>query len=190
MNPGIQSLWIILTVMIPGLVFFGTSGILITLLGINISYLSNITSSETLSISVLFAIMFTLQLFGIATESLAFRFGPYRHKDPEYQKAFDMRYEIIATMDPERDYHVERILGQFFMSHNIAVGMVINSIWTVIYSFVIVKRFDLPVIVTASMLLAITSLSLYVSHNRFFQSCKALHTHIHKLGPHVTSQNE
>ncbi len=125
---------------------------------INVAFLKDIDNSETLSISILFAIMFTLQLFGIAVESLAFRYGPYKHKNREYQKAFNKRYEIIATMDPQKDYHVERILGQFFMSHNIAVGMTINLTWIVIYLFLIVKRFDVMAITISSILLVITDL--------------------------------
>jgi len=181
MNPGIQSLWIILTVMVPGIVFYGTFRIITGVLAINMQFLETIDESQTLSISVLFAIMFTLQMFGIVIETLAFKFGPYRHKNKEYQKAFNKRYEIIATMDPQKDYHVERILGQFFMSHNIAVGMIINLIWTLIYLFIIDRRFDLLGIATALMLFIITICALYVPYNRFNQSCKALHAHIHKI---------
>lgn len=167
--------------MVPGIVFYGVFRVLLYSLDINISFLEDIDKSETLSISILFAIMFTLQLFGIAIESLAFRFGPYKHKNREYQKAFNKRYEIIATMDPQKDYHVERILGQFFMSHNIAVGMTINLTWVVTYLFLIVKRFDVIAITILSILLVITLFSLYVPCNRFNQSCKALHAHIHKI---------
>jgi hypothetical protein len=181
-KPGIQSLWIILTVMVPGLVFYGTFRILIALLGIEISFLEYLDKAgEALSVSVLFSIMFTIQLFGIVTESISFKFGPYKHKNPKYQLAFEKRYEIIATMDPEKDYHIERILGQFFMSHNIAVGMLINFVWTVIYLFVIKWRFDFPAIATESIFLIVTIFSLYVPFNRFNQSCKALHAHIHKI---------
>ncbi len=182
MNPGIQSLWIILTVIVPGLVFYGTFRILTGVLGVNLPFLAKIDQAgDAVSISILFAVMFTLQFFGITAESLAFKYGPYKHKNGKYQNAFNKRYEIIATMDPEKDYHVERILGQFFMSHNIAVGMIINLLWTVIYLFIIVKRFDSTAVVTALILLIITVLSVYIPYNRFYQSCKALYAHLHKV---------
>ncbi len=182
MNPGIQSLWIILTVMVPGLVFYGTFRILAGVLGISLPFLTGLDKAgDAVSISILFAVMFTLQFFGIATESLAFKYGPYKHKKPEYQKAFRKRYQIIATMDPAKDYHVERIVAQFFMSHNIAVGMIINFTWTATYLFIVAKRCDRAAVITALALLIVTLFSAYVPYNRFKQSCEALYAHLHKV---------
>jgi hypothetical protein len=181
MKPAIQSLWIILTVMVPGIVSYGTFRILVAVLGIQIPFLDAVDKSEGLSISVVMAIMFTLQFFGITIETIAFKIGPYRHDNAEYQKAFAKRYEIIATMDPEKDYHVERILGQFYMSHNIAVGMVLNFLWVLSYEYLLLRRFDTVSLVTGDILAVITILVLYVPYNRFSQSCQALHAHLGKL---------
>jgi len=181
MKPAIQSLWIILTVMVPGIVSYGTFRILVAVLGIQIPFLDAVDKSEGLSISVVMAIMFTLQFFGITIETIAFKIGPYRHDNAEYQKAFDKRYEIIATMDPEKDYHVERILGQFYMSHNIAVGMVLNFLWVLSYEYLLLRRLDTVSLVTGDILAVITILALYVPYNRFSQSCEALHAHLGKL---------
>jgi len=181
MDVGIQSLWIILTVMVPGIVFYGTFRILLAVLGISFPFVAAIDASEYLSISVIFAIMFTLQIFGIVIETIAFKIGPYKHKDPKYQEAFEKRYEIIATMDPDKDYHIERIVSQFFMSHNIAVGMVINLLWVIIYEFFILNRFDSSTLIVVFIFSIITLCSLYIPYNRFEQSCKALHAHIDKL---------
>ena len=181
MNPGIQSLWIILTVMIPGVVSYGIFRIIISILKIYLPIISNLEQSETTSICVILAIMFLLQLVGITTETIAYRFGPYKHKNKELQKAFDKRYEIISKLDPKKDYHVERILGQFFMSHNISIGMIINLIWVIIYEFIIVKANDLVTFMIIICLFIITILSIYVAINRFNQASKVLLTHIHKL---------
>ena len=119
MDVGYESLWIILTVMVPGLVFYGCLRFLISYLEVThliigpLSPLATIPQSDTLYLCILFAIMFLLQLFGIATESFFFSEGPYRHKDKLYQDAFDKRYIIISKMDPDKDYHVERILANF-----------------------------------------------------------------------------
>ncbi len=177
----IESLWVILTVIIPGLVFYTMFRILTSILEISLPFLANIEGSETLFFGVIITLGFVIQFFGIVAESLAFKIGPYKHANSEYQKAFDNRYEIISMMDPEKDYHVERILGQFFMSHNIAIGILINFGWTVTYLFVIGKRFDSTAIAISSILSVITIFSLYVPCNRFGQSCKALHTHLSKL---------
>jgi hypothetical protein len=151
------------------------------LLGISAPFLAGVDASESLSFGIITTIGFILQFFGIAAESVCFKFGPYKHANPEYQKAFDKKYELISLMNPEKDYHVERILGQFFMSHNIAIGMLINLVWTVTYLFGIANRFDSTAVVTTSILFVITIFSLYVPCNRFGQACKVLHTHLFKL---------
>jgi len=181
MDPRIQSLWIMLTVMVPGIVFYGVFRVLVTVLEIDIPFLVVLDSTESLLICVLFAIIFVLQIFGIVVESVAFRIGPYKHKNPQFQKAFERRYEIIATMDPEKDCHIERIIGQFFMSHNIAVGMVINLCWVIYYEFFILEQFDSATILTVQLLIGVTAASIYIPLNRFLQSCKALHAHMGDL---------
>lgn len=173
----IESLWIILTVLIPAIVFYGTLRILLAVLGIDHPFLGRIDESETLITSILFVTGFTIQFFGIVAEDVAFKFGPYKHKDPKYQEAFDKRYEIIATMDPEENYHVERILGMFYMSHNIAIGMFFNSLWAVFYAIAI--RPETVPFVAASAIVIVTLVSIYIPINRFGISCKILYAYLH-----------
>jgi len=191
MKPAIESLWIILTVMIPGIVFYGTFRMLIAVLEINIPFLATLDEVETLFIAVLFAIMFIVQIFGIVLEDVAFRIGPYKHtkaskrnggpSPEELQRAFDNKYRIIALMDPDRDVHIERNLAQFFMSHNISVGMGMNLLWVVIYEFFILFRFDAITVPTFVLLLATTLAAVYVTYTRFHNSSKMLHTCYHRL---------
>ena len=177
MDVGIQSLWIILTVMVPGLVFYGVFWILAKYLNIMPSIIGELQTSETLYLCLLFAVMFILQLFGIATESLFFEYGPYRHKNEAYQNAFDNKYLIISKMDPEKDYHIERIICQFFMSHNIAVGLTLNLVWMSIYFFYLKNNLQPNYKILFVGLLLITMLSWYVSYRRFILSCEVLHSH-------------
>jgi hypothetical protein len=207
MDVGIQSLWIILTVMVPGLVFYGTFWLISFYLKLS-EALSFIDKSETTSLAVLFALMFTLQLFGIATESFFFKFGPYKHKNREYQSAFDRRYEIISSMDPEKDYHVERILSQFFMSHNIAVGMTINLLLVMAFLFGgpedsinqdIINTSNIPNYslddeasrgnIIFIIILIITMLSWFVSYNRFHQSCNVLYNYTQRTQGSKAEEN-
>jgi hypothetical protein len=175
---GIQSIWIILTVIIPGLVFYGTLRVLMAIFGISFPFLATIDSSELLTLCILFAIMLTLQVFGITIETIAYEIGPYKHKNPEYQAAFEKKYEIIATIDPEKRSETVRILSQFFMSHNIAIGMTINLSWVIIYEFLVLHRFDPLTILVTALLLVITIYAIYIPYNRFNQACKALNAHI------------
>ena len=99
MDVGIQSLWIILTVMVPGLVSYGVFWVLAKYLDIKSLIIGESLESETLYLCLLFAVMFILQLFGIATESLFFEYGPYRHENEAYQNAFNNRYIIISKLE-------------------------------------------------------------------------------------------
>ena len=190
-KPSIESLWIILTVILPGIVFYGTFRVLVAVLGISIPFLVTLDEVETLFITVLFAIMFIVQLFGIVLEDVALRFGPYRHtKDlkrnegvslKDLQKAFDNKYQIIALMDPDKDIHVERCLAQFFMSHNIAVGMGINLLWVSVYEFLVLCRFDIITVTTFVVLLVITLAAMYVPYTRFHNSSKMLNACLKSL---------
>ena len=173
-----------MTVVIPGVVFYGTFRALVAVLGINIPFLTTLDDTESLLIAVLFAIMFILQMFGIVLEDIAFRYWPYKHTKKirrngeipvkDLQKAFDNKYQIIALMDPEKNVHVERCLGQFFMSHNIAVGMGINLLWVTIYEFFVLFHFDVISILTFAILLTITLASIWVPYTRFHNSSKML----------------
>ena len=84
-------------------------------------------------------------------------------------------------MDPDRDVHIERNLAQFFMSHNILVGMEMNLLWMVIYEFFILFRFDTITFPTFVLLLTTTLAAVYVAYNRFHNSSKMLHTCYHRL---------
>lgn len=184
-------MWIILTVIIPGLVFYGTFRVLVFVLGIDIPFLIKLDSTESLLIAVLFAIMFIIQMFGIILEDIAFRFWPYKHtkniarnkglKYNELQEAFDNKYQIIALMDPNKNVHVERCLAQFFMSHNIAVGMGINLLWITIYEFIVLFRFDTITILTFVVLFVITLASIWVPYTRFHNSSKMLYVCMKEL---------
>ena len=185
-KPAIESLWIILTVMIPGIVFYGTFRVLVAVLEINIPFLATLDEVETLFIAVLFAIMFILQFFGIVLEDIAFKIGPYKHtkalkrnswqSPKDLQDAFDNKYRIIALIDPDENVHVERCLAQFFMSHNIAVGMGINLLWVIIYEFFVLCRFDTITVPTFVILLATTLAACWVPYTRFHNSSKMLYT--------------
>ena len=185
MKSQIESLWIILTVLIPGLVFYTTFRILTGILEINMSSLTTIDESNTLFFGIIITLGFMIQFIGISTESLAFKIGPYKCKKPKYQIAFEKRYEIISMMDPEKNHHVERIVGQFFMSHNIAIGVLINLAWTAVYLLISVKRFDSTAIIILSVLSIMSIFSLYVPYNRFKQSCKSLYPHLSKINKEI-----
>ncbi|MEL4306444.1 hypothetical protein [Methanococcoides sp. LMO-2] len=175
----VENLWIILTVLIPSIIFYTIFRVLTLVLEINIPLLKYIETSDTLFIGIIITLGFIIQLFGIATESLIFKIGYCVYKKPEYKKAFKDKYKIIATMDSDKGCNIERIVAQLFMSHNIAVGMLINFSWTCIY-ILLVQRFDSIAIVVVVVLAIITMVSMYVPINRFNQTCEVLHSYSSK----------
>jgi hypothetical protein len=171
-------------------------------LEINIPFIANIDESETLFIGVIITLGFVIQFFGITAEEYAFRHNIYKCTDGDcyddccddcdanckaahkaaYKTAFKKRDEIIAKLPPGNDYHVERILAQFFMSHNIAIVMFIMFLFTLFYtaymlllSLLYTKRFDSTILAVLLGLLFITPFSFYVPYTRYKYSCKVLY---------------
>ena len=103
-----------------------------------LSPLATIPQSDTLYLCILFAIMFLTAVIGIANLN---HFSLV--KGLIGIKTNCIRMHLIKDIlsfqkSTYKDYHVECILSQFFMSHNIAVGLSINSIvWVSIYLFAI-----------------------------------------------------
>ncbi|MDA0525160.1 hypothetical protein [Methanococcoides alaskense] len=76
----VENLWITLTVLIPGIIFYTIFRVLTLVLEINIPFLTYVDTSDTLFIGVIISLGFIIQLFGIAIESLAIKTDIYKHK--------------------------------------------------------------------------------------------------------------
>ncbi len=176
------TLWYTLTVIIPGLVLYGSFRVLVGLFEIQLPWLETIDGSVILTVSVVIAIGMLVQVLGIALEDVLFKRGPYKHKKgfcarcnnhkgSELQDAFNRRYEILALF-PEKASRVEYILGQFFMSHNIAIGMTIIISWL---AFKLWGRYsaEFNVLLLIVMVIAL-GLLWYIPYNRFHMSSDAL----------------
>jgi len=178
MKLAVQSLWLLLTVFFPGLVFLTVFGLVAALLSVEFAVLERLPGSELAYMGLVFVVGFVIQFAGIATESVAFKWGPYRHRnDWRRQQVFDRKYEILATADPDKDHQVEFALGQFFMAHNIAIAMVINWLFWVTH-FVLKDETGGDtaggVILGLSVL---TLLSLYVPLSMFDKATRVLAAH-------------
>jgi hypothetical protein len=183
-----------MTVVIPGMVFYGTLRVLLGLFGISSTLLVAFDKSETLTISLILACGILLQVVGIIVECIAFKYGPYRHaeagmaerwkkmelgKKKENEKigkqyVWDRKYDVIATMTEGNETKVEYILAQFFMSHNISIAMMIHTIWILVYVLrsgtVITSGHQL----TSVMVIFLTIFSFYIPYNRFNMSSNVL----------------
>lgn len=131
----LDNVWIILTVAIPGLVFYTTFEIWTNILGLNIDFFSDINESATIFVAFVIALGFIIQLVGIVIEDIAFKHGFYLSKKVNHENIFENKEIIISDNCSGNTYYVERILAQFFMSNNIATSFVLNSLGMVIYVF-------------------------------------------------------
>ncbi len=166
---------------------------------------------EILTIGIMIASGIVIQLVGIVMEDIAFRIGPYKHYNRDKAKEFkkedflkieesaknsnekkklglqyvwEKKYEILATWTDRNQSQIEYRLAQFFMSHNIAVGMVIHLIWVIAFSLWIgitmpeevFENFEITIIVLS----IITVLSIYIPINRFHNSSRSLYAFYRK----------
>lgn len=199
-------LWFALTVLVPGTVIFAVYRVLVAALGFAPPWISMLDGSEVLTASVIVGIGLFVQVFGIIIEDVFFGVKPrnvrglrlllkrfvdripkvYRHPrgDCDRCKASGKRldgafdgYESTFANHPDDAARVEAIVAQFFMSHNIAVGLVFVSIWAT-YWFT-----HLPGTTTfaiAAVSIALTISAWYVAYNRYHRSSQALlHFHEH-----------
>ena len=195
MFSGLNSLWFIMTVVIPGMVFYGSLRVLMGLFGMGATFLAAFDNAEILTISMILACGILLQVVGIIVECVAFRFGPYRHSRAEEtvkwatmelsekrknesigkQYVWDRKYDVIATMTEGNETKVEYILAQFFMSHNVAITMIIHTIWTLIYILRLGTATTPGHQLAFLIVLIITIFSSYIPLNRFNMSSKVLY---------------
>ena len=173
----IQSLWLMLTAVVPGIVFYGTLRIFIAIFKIDITFLIQVDQSATLSFSILTAIIFLHQVVAIVLELLLMKIGFYKHSIYRLQEVFVKRYEIISSLTREQSFHVERIFSQYLLSHNIAVALVLNTLSTGLFIAFNLSYVELFNIFPIAGLIILTTMSLYVSHARFDIACRALLVH-------------
>ena len=91
------------------------------------------------------------------------------------QYVWDRKYDVIATMTEGNETKVEYILAQFFMSHNVAITMVIHTIWTLVYLVRTGAAATPGHRLAFLIVLALTVLSCYIPLNRFNMSSNVLY---------------
>ena len=166
---------------------------------------------EILTIGIMIASGIVIQLVGIVMEDIAYRIGPYKHYNRDKAKEFkkedfldieecaknndekkklglqyvwEKKYEILATWTDRDQSQIEYRLAQFFMSHNIAIGMVIHLIWVIVFPLWIGSTMPEKIFenfgITVVVLSIITALSIYIPINRFRNSSRSLYAFYRK----------
>ncbi len=124
-----KNLWVNLTVVLPGMVTYGTWRLVIFYTGYAEINFEKIDGSLVLTLSVLFAISLIQQAFGITVEAFLTAVSRImKNFWPSFYLLFVGRFSALA-----KDQLTEgalRTLGQFFLSLNLAIGQGLVFLFT------------------------------------------------------------
>jgi len=116
-----KNLWVNLTVVLPGMVTYGTWRLVVFYIGYTEINFEKIDDSLVLTLSVLFAIALIQQALGITVEALLTALSWLTKKFlPSFYLLFIGRFYALAK--EQLTEGALRTLGQFFLSLNLAIG--------------------------------------------------------------------
>ncbi|MCP4604411.1 MAG: hypothetical protein GY847_28460 [Proteobacteria bacterium] len=137
-----KNLWILLTLVIPGLFTYGAWRILLILepsKRLNIDALNQVDSSAIVSTSIIIAVALLQQAIAIAIESALALLAKSRQKKwPNIYSLFCERFELAAA--GTLDESATRIIGNFFLSINMSIGLVLLLFYFLFYESMCVNR--------------------------------------------------
>lgn len=126
-----KNLWLNLTVVLPGMVTYGTWRIVILITGYEGIDFTSIDNSIVLSLCVLLAIALIQQAIGIFIEATIGRVVHLNRK--RWAAAHALFVERFSSLAKDRfNEDVLRTIGQFFLSLNLAVGQILVLIFTIV----------------------------------------------------------
>jgi hypothetical protein len=124
-----KNLWLNLTVLLPGMVTYGTWRIVILIIGYNGIDFTSIDKSTILSLCVLLSVALIQQAIGIFIEATIALFVQINKK--RWRAAHALFVERFSSLAKDRlNEDVLRTIGQFFLSLNLAVGQTLVLTFT------------------------------------------------------------
>jgi len=130
-----KNLWLLLTLVLPGLFTYGAWRILLILepsTHLNIEALNQIDSSAIASTSIILAIALLQQAVAIAIEFFLTLLAKVKKDQwPNYYSLFCERFQLAAS--GKLDENTTRIIGNFFLSINMSVGLSILLLYFMAY---------------------------------------------------------
>jgi len=130
-----KNLWLLLTIVIPGLFTYGTWRILLLLQPskhLDIDALAQIDKSTIASASIIIAIALLQQAIAIAIESvLTLLAKTMKEKWPNFYSLFCERFAYSAA--GKLDENSTRIIGNFFLSINMSIGLSLLLLYFLAY---------------------------------------------------------
>lgn len=130
-----KNIWLLLTLLVPGLFTYGTWRVLLLLepsVHLEISALNQIDGSAFASGSIVIAIALLQQVIAIAIESvLALLARSNKENWPNFYSLFSERFVLSAA--GKLDDNSTRIIATFFLSINISVGLSLLLLYFLAY---------------------------------------------------------
>lgn len=121
-----KNLWLLLTLILPGFFTYGLLRIVllfVTSTNLNLRLLDVIDHSSLVTGAVIIAIALLQQAVGMAIEALLTVLAKIQRKRwPDFHSLFCERFELAAV--GRMDEQSTRIVGNFFLSVNMSVGLV------------------------------------------------------------------
>ncbi|MBL7153195.1 MAG: hypothetical protein ISS79_05725 [Phycisphaerae bacterium] len=169
-----KNLWLLLTLVIPGLFTYGTWRTLLLLepsKRLKIEALTQIDESAIASASVILAIALLQQAIAIAIESvLALLSRTMKEKCPNFYSLFCERFAYSAA--GKLDENATRIIGNFFLSINMSIGLSLLLFYFLAYEAMNVKEWvPISIIVLLSATL-ITTIFRMLNAKWVIEECK------------------
>ncbi len=130
-----KNLWLLLTIVIPGLFTYGAWRVLLLLepgQRLSIDAFSQIDSSAIVSASVIIAIALLQQAIAITIESILTLLSKIqKNKWPNFYSLFCERFALAAT--GKLDENTTRVIANFFLSLNMSVGLLLLLLYFMAY---------------------------------------------------------
>lgn len=130
-----KNLWLLLTLVIPGLFTYGAWRVLLLLepgTRLDIAALNQIDSSSIASASIIIAVALLQQAIAIAIEAaLTLLAKSWQTKWPNIYSLFCERFALAAA--GKLDENATRIIGNFFLSINMGIGLVLLLLYFMAY---------------------------------------------------------
>ncbi len=130
-----KNLWLLLTLVIPGLFTYGAWRFLLILEPsqcLDGKALSQIDSSAIASISIIIAVALVQQAVAIAIEAILTLLAKRRRTAwPNFHALFCERFGLAA--EGKLDENATRIIGNFFLSVNMSIGLVLLLFYFLAY---------------------------------------------------------
>ena len=169
-----KNLWLLLTLVIPGLFTYGAWRVLLLLepsVRLDVVALNQIDSSAIASASIIIAVALLQQAIAIAIESALTLLAKSREKKwPNFYTLLCERFALSAA--GKLDENSTRIIGNFFLSINMSVGLSLLLLYFLAYEAMNIAQWIPLGIIVLLVATLITTIFRMLNAKWVIEECK------------------